>query len=200
MKRSIIDFVCLAGLAMMSLVSCNNAPAVTEPTALETIAARYSVRSYTGEKVSQEQIETLLRAAMAAPTGMNQQPWRFVVVTDPEVMDKMTNWGADTWKAAGTVIVVCGQTTMGEKNDPNPLWVMDCSAATENLLLAAKAMGLGAVWNAAYPFDDVRIPCSEALGLPENVVPLAVVPVGYESGSEEPKQKFDESKIHYGRW
>lgn len=200
MKQSIINFLCVVGIAIMTFTACNNEPVQAEPSALDTIATRYSVRSYSGEKVSQGQIETLLRAAMAAPTGMNQQPWRFVVVTDPDVMDKMTNWGADTWKEAGTVIVVCGQTTMGENNDPNSLWVMDCSAATENLLLAAKAMGLGAVWNAAYPFEDVYVPCSEALGLPENVVPLAVVPVGYESGSEEPKQKFDESKIHYGRW
>lgn len=196
MKKTIFS-ICLAALCLMA-VSCNCSQ--KQASALDTIAERYSVRSYTGELISQEQINTLLQAAMAAPSGMNQQPWRFVVVTDPDTMDKMTNWGADTWKAAGTVIVVCGQTTMGENNSENPLWIMDCSAATQNLLLAAKAMGLGAVWNAAYPFDDVAGPCAQALGLPENVVPLAVVPVGYESGKEEPKQKFDESKIHYGRW
>lgn len=166
---------------------------------LETIMTRYSVRSYTGQKVSKEQIDTLLRAGMAAPSGMNLQPWRFVVVTDTATMDKMTPWGADTWKAAGTVIVVCGD-TLDSNGQPDRLWEMDCSAVTENILLAAKSMGLGAVWNASYPWEEFYPMTQKALGLPENVIPMAVVPVGYEQGSEEPKQKYDPSKIHYEKW
>lgn len=190
---------CAFAAAALAFTGCSNAKSDENQT-LGTIFSRYSVRSYTGEKVSSEQIETLLRAGMAAPTGMGQQPWRFVVVTDPDVMDRMTNWGADTWKAAGTVIVVCGKTTMGENNDPNPLWQYDCAAVCENILLAAKSMGLGAIWNAAYPFEDVYGPCREALGIPEDIMPMAVILVGIESGSEEPKQKFDAAKIHYEKW
>lgn len=195
-KIAILIFVSLfAGLMM----SCNK-ETEKQTAVIETIMSRYSVRSYTGEKVSDEAILTLIKAGMAAPSGMNQQPWRFVVVTDPDVMDAMTPWGADTWKAAGTVIVVCGKTTMGEKNEHNPLWVMDCSAAAENILLAAKALGLGAVWNAAYPFDEMANQVKAALNLPEDIVPLAVIPVGFESGSEQPKDKFDAAKIHYEKW
>ena len=160
--------------------------------------SRYSVRSYTGEKVTEAQLETLLKAGMAAPSGMNQQPWRFVVVDDPATMDAMTPWGADTWKAAGTIIVVCGKTTMGEKDEENPFWQVDCAAVSENILLAAKAMGLGAVWNACYPFFHGQT--QEVLGLPEDIVPLSVIPVGVEQGSEEPKDKWDPTKIHRNRW
>lgn len=189
-----IFFAAIAALALC--VSCQQQAA--QPSALDVIMSRYSVRSYTGEKVTEAQLETLLRAGMAAPSGMNQQPWRFVVVNDPETMDAMTPWGADTWKAAGTVIVVCGKTTMGENNDANPLWEADCAAVTENILLAAKALGLGAVWNACYPFfqDKTR----EALGLPEDVTPYSIVPVGVEQGSEQPKDKWDPEKIHRNKW
>ena len=165
---------------------------------LDVIMSRYSVRSYTGEKVTEAQLETLLKAGMAAPSGMNQQPWRFVVVDDPATMDAMTPWGADTWKAAGTIIVVCGKTTMGEKDEENPFWQVDCAAVSENILLAAKAMGLGAVWNACYPFFHGQT--QEVLGLPEDIVPLSVIPVGVEQGSEEPKDKWDPTKIHRNRW
>lgn len=194
-------FISLFLAAVLLLCAgCANRTDTPSETTLDTIMNRYSVRSYTGEKVSPEQIETLLRAGMAAPSGMNLQPWRFVVVTDPAKMDAMTPWGADTWKAAGTIIVVCGKTTMGDGNEPNPLWTADCSAVTENILLAAKAMGLGAVWNACYPFDDFWHQTQRELGLPEDVIPFSIVPVGYESGSEEPKQKFDPAKIHYEKW
>ena len=186
----------LSALALCAAVSCqNSAPA---PSAIDVIMNRYSVRSYTGEKVSEAQLETLLKAGMAAPSGMNQQPWRFVVVDDPEVMDDMTPWGADTWKAAGTVIVVCGKSTMGENNDENVLWQADCAAATENILLAAKALGLGAVWNASYPFFHEQT--RTALGLPVDVIPYSVVPVGVEQGSQEPKDKWDPGKVHHNRW
>lgn len=184
--------------AVAAVLAASCASHVETPSALDTIMNRYSVRSYTGEKVTADQVTTLLKAGMAAPSGMNQQPWRFVVVTDPDTMDAMTPWGAGGWKAAGTIIVVCGKSTMGEQNEENPLWQADCAAVTENILLAAKAMGLGAVWNACYPYFHGQT--QEALGLPEDIIPYAVVPVGYEAGSEEPKDKWDETKVHYGKW
>ncbi len=196
MKRLFTLAACAAILSGLASSCCNNAEA--PKSAIDVIMSRYSVRSYTGEKVSEEQLETLLRAGMAAPSGMNQQPWRFVVVDDPAIMDAMTPWGADTWKAAGTVIVVCGKTTMGEKNEENPLWQADCAAVTENILLAAKAIGLGAVWNASYPFFHAQT--QAALGLPEDIIPFSVIPVGIENGAEEPKDKWDPEKIHKNRW
>ena len=192
MRHAIIAV--LSAITLCLAASCQQA----QPSALDVIFSRYSVRSYTGEKVSEAQLETLLKAGMAAPSGMNKQPWRFVVVDDPAVMDTMTPWGADTWKAAGTVIVVCGKTTMDDSGDENPLWQADCAAVTENILLAAKALGLGAVWNACFPFFQEQT--QVALGLPEDVIPYSVVPVGVEQGSEQPKDKWDPSKIHRNKW
>ena len=143
---------------------------------LDNIHARKSVRSYTDEPVTPEQVETLLRAAMAAPSGKNVQPWRFVVVTQLETKKKLAIGFNKMIAKAPVVIVVCGKTTnmLGGTNNN---WTADCAAATENLLLAAESMGLGAVWTACYPYDDRMLPTIEALGLPDNVKPYCIVPV-----------------------
>ena len=166
---------------------------------LDNIHARKSVRSYTEEAVSHEQVETLLRAAMAAPSGMNLQAWRFVVVTRQEVKDKLATGFNKMIAKAPVVIVVCGKTTnkLGASNNN---WTADCAAATENLLLAAEALGLGAVWTACYPYDDRMNPAIEALGLPDNVKPYCIVPVGHPAGNEKPKDKWKPENIHYEKW
>ena len=147
---------------------------------------------------------------MAAPTGMNVQPWRFVVVRDQAVKDALAGPRGGMIAQAPVVIVVCGETTMMRKPwgqpdaEPeeveNGNWALDCSAATENLLLAAEAIGLGAVWTAAYPYPDRMEPVREALGLPANVMPLCVVPVGYPGGDDQPKDKWKPENIHYDKW
>ena len=181
-----------------------------EPSALDVIFSRKSVRSYTDQAVTDAQIETLLRAAMAAPTGMNVQPWRFVVVRDQAVKDKLAGPRGGMIAQAPVVFVICGETTLMRKpfgqpdaeavEVPNGNWTQDCSAATENLLLAAEALGLGAVWTAAHPYEDRVNPIREALGLPENVTPLCVVPCGYPAGDDQPKDKWKPENIHYDKW
>lgn len=177
--------------------------------ALDTIFSRKSVRSYTSEPVSSEQTEILLKAAMSAPTGMNVQPWRFVVVTDDAVKEALAGPRGKMIRNAPLVVVVCGETTIMRKPSPeateevrmdNPNWTADCAAATENLLLAAEAIGLGAVWTASYPYEDRMGPAREALGLPENVSSFCVVPVGYPAGDDKPKDKWKPENIHYDRW
>ena len=180
------------------------------PSALEVIASRKSVRSYTDQPVSDEQVETMLRAAMSAPTGMNVQPWRFVVVRDQAVKEKLAGPRGGMIAQAPVVFVVCGETTLMRKPQGQPdaeavevengNWTQDCSAATENLLLAAEALGLGAVWTAAYPYEARVNPIREALGLPENVTPLCVVPCGYPAGDDQPKDKWKPENIHYDKW
>ena len=180
------------------------------PSALEVIASRKSVRSYTDQPVSDEQVETMLRAAMSAPTGMNVQPWRFVVVRDQAVKDKLAGPRGGMIAQAPVVFVICGETTLMRKPFGQPdaeavevengNWTQDCSAATENLLLAAEALGLGAVWTAAHPYADRVNPIREALGLPENVTPLCVVPCGYPAGDDQPKDKWKPENIHYDKW
>ena len=166
---------------------------------LENIFARKSVRAYTGDPVAPEMVETLLRAAMAAPSGRNLQPWRFVVVTKPEIKKKLAV-GFNTMIAkAPLVIAVCGKTAkaLGVTNNN---WTADCAAATENLLLAAEALGLGAVWTACYPYPERMGPAIETLALPEGILPYSIVPVGYPSGSEKPKDKWNPDNIHYEKW
>ena len=181
-----------------------------EPSALDVIFSRKSVRSYTDQAVTDEQVETMLRAAMAAPTGMNVQPWRFVVVRDQAVKDALAGPRGGMIAQAPVVFVVCGETTMMRKPwgqpdaEPeevaNGNWALDCSAAAENLLLAAEALGLGAVWTAAYPYEDRMGPVRQALGLPDNVAPLCVIPCGYPAGDDQPKDKWKPENIHYDKW
>jgi len=197
---------------LLTAASCCKSEAPAQKGALEVIKARTSIRSFTGEKLSEEQLNTLLDAAMAAPTAANIQPWRFVVITDDAV--KAGLYEGERHKAmvtgAGAVIIVCGETTRlrkphGDENAepvlaPNNYWYEDCSAATENLLLAATALDLGAVWLSCYPNEKSVERIREYLDLPDNVCPLAIVPVGYPAENPEPKQKWDPEKIHYDRW
>lgn len=180
------------------------------PSALDTIFSRKSVRSYTDQAVSDQQVETILRAAMSAPTGMNVQPWRFVVVRDPAVKEVLAGGFNKMIATAPVVFVVCGETTLVRRPRNNPdaepvlvengNWTADCAAATENLLLAAEALGLGAVWTACYPYEDRMNPAREVLGLPDNVSPYCIVPCGYPAGDDQPKDKWKPENIHYDKW
>ena len=190
----------------------SNSQAEVQKAVIENIMSRKSVRSFTGEKLSEEQITTLLKAAMAAPSAINIQPWKFVVVSDDAVKQEI--WGedrqADTFLKAGAVFIVCGESMTVRKpfgkpdSEPepceNPFWFEDCSAAAENLLLAAEAMGLGAVWTAAYPIEGRMKQYIDALNIPENVLPLCAIPVGYPAVDEQSKDKWVPENIHYNRW
>ena len=200
----------LAAVVMAAACCAPKAQEASGPSAIDTIMSRKSVRTYTDQALTDDQIETLLRAAMAAPTGMNAQPWRFVVVRDQAVKDELAGPRGGMVSQAPCVIVVCGETTMSrppfgqQGGEPvameNPLWPEDCAAATENLLLAAEAIGLGAVWTGCYPLPDRQPAVKAALGLPDNVEPFAVVPVGYPAGDDQPKDKWKPENIHYDRW
>ena len=165
------------------------------PSALDVIMSRTSIRSFTGEPVSKAQLETLLKAGMAAPTAMNGQPWRFVVVTDKEKIAKVFGAGprSEMFSTAGAVIVVCGQTS-------SMFWYEDCSAAAENILLAATAEGLGAVWTAGYPAEERIAPIAAALGIPADVKPLCIIPVGVPAEHPAPKDKWKPENIHWEQW
>ena len=202
-------FILLAVAA--ALCSCASRPA-TDQSALDVIMTRTSIRSFTGEPVSREQLETILKAGMAAPSAINIQPWRFVVLTEREKIDALFGEGrmGKTFGTAGAVIIVCGQTTemrkpFGQPDAPeeeweNIFWYEDCSAATENILLAAHALGLGAVWTAGYPAMERIAPLSAALGLPEKVVPLCIIPIGVPAENPAPKDKWKPENIHWEKW
>ena len=186
-------------LATLLAMVCMTGFAQEQQSALDNIFARKSVRSYTDEPVSPEQVETILKAAMAAPSGMNMQPWRFVVVTDQKVKDKLAVGFNKMIAKAPVVIIICGKTT-NKLGAPNKNWTADCAASTENLLLAVEALGLGAVWTACYPYEDRMNPTVEALGLPENISPYCIVPIGHPAGNDKPKDKWNPENIHYEKW
>lgn len=170
-----------------------------EQVVLDNIATRTSIRDYEARLVEKEKIEKMLRAAMAAPTAMNKQPWHFVVVDQRNVLDALagTNPYAKMLKKAPLAIVVCGNTDKMIEGGGRDFWIQDASAATENLLLAAHAMGLGAVWTGAYPSEERCISISKVLSLSDNLIPLNMIVVGYPAEQPQPKQKFKEENISY---
>lgn len=177
-------------------------PASAEDAVMENILTRASVRSYQDKAIEEEKIEKLLRAGMAAPTAGDKRPWHFVVVTDYTVREKLaaTNPYATMALDAPLDIVVCGDTTNTFPGEGKDFWVQDLSAATENILLAAHAMGLGAVWTGTYPIKERQQITAEVLGLPDHLIPLATICIGYPEKPVEPKQKFDEKNISYNTY
>ena len=169
--------------------------------AIENIMTRTSIRQYKDQPVEQEKIDIMLKAAMAAPTAVNLQPWHFIVINDKETIGKLAGRQPTN---APLLIALCGDTnkTMmpdGKTKLPD-FWVQDVSAATQNLLLAAHALGLGAVWTGCYPAMDRVEEVSKVLNCPKNIIPLAVVRVGYPDESPEPKNKFKEENISYNTY
>lgn len=183
-----------------SFMACNSTDKVSdsanENPALANIFARKSVRKYLNKGVKDEKIIALLKAGMAAPSGKDVRPWEFVVVKERATLDSMATAlpYAKMLADARVAIIVCGDSIRSS------YWYLDCSAATENILLAAEALGLGAVWTAAYPYEDRMNVVRKYTNLPENILPLCVIPVGYPEGVQSPKDKFDETKIHYEKY
>ena len=194
-----IKHLILTLTAMGSILGCAPKQQDGGQAVLDNIFNRKSVRAYTEQAVTPEQVETLLKAAMAAPSARNLQPWRFVVVTGQATKEKLAVGFNKMIAKAPVAIVICGQ-TVKDDGAPNQNWTADCAAATENLLLAAEALGLGAVWTACYPYDDRMNPAIEALGLPADVKPYCIVPVGYPAGDDQPKDKWKPGNVHYEKW
>ncbi len=201
--KKIITLIVIPVLAMASISCSNNSQQKAGEAVIDNIMTRTSIRAYTSDPVPADVIETLLKAGMSAPTAMNSQPWEFVVVNDRDTLDKLSTKlrYARMLKGAPLAIVVCGHGTFIDREGnvrENKFWVDDCSAASENILLAAHALGLGAVWTAA---KDDRAPIvREALGIPEEICPLNVIVIGYPAENPTPKDKWKPEKIHYNRY
>lgn len=196
MKNSVLI---IAIISIMATSCCNNRSQggrIPTRDAIENIMSRKSVRKYLEKPVEEEKVQILLKAGMAAPTGKDMRPWEFVVVTERSLLDAMAEAlpYAKMLKQAPLAIVVCGDTTKSS------YWYLDCSAATENILLAAEALQLGAVWTAAYPYEDRMAVVKRETGLPDHILPLCVIPVGYPAMPHSPKDKYDETKIHRNKW
>ena len=170
--------------------------------ALDVIMTRASVRSYTDQPVEKDKVEKMLKAAMAAPTARNQQPWAFVVVDSREILDELAETLPHAKMAAQAplAIVACGDLTKSLSGVAQEYWVQDVSAAIENLLLAAHAMELGAVWTGVYPIPERVNDVVQVLSLPEHIIPLAVIPIGYPAGEVQPKDKWKPENVRYNKW
>lgn len=166
---------------------------------MDAILNRKSIRKYTDEKISDQIVEELLRAGMQAPSAGNEQPWEFVILRNRDTMKKITEFHpySGMLRNADVAIVVCGDEA---KEVYKGFWVQDCSAATENILLAAEDLGLGAVWLGIYPMADRVDGLKKLLNLPDSVIPLAVIPVGYPDEKRQAADRFKPDRIHFDRW
>ena len=166
---------------------------------MDPVLSRTSIRCYTPQPVSEEAIRTLLQAAMAAHSAGDQRPWHFVVIQDREVRSRIAEIDpfAHMVPQSPTAILVCGDPTL-QKHQGS--WMQDCAAATENILIEAHLLGLGTVWLGVYPVEGRVQSLRRLLGLPEKVIPFAIVPVGYPAERREPAHRYDESRVHRDCW
>jgi nitroreductase len=166
---------------------------------IEGIMTRRSIRHFTRELISDEQLDTILRAGFQAPSAHNYQPWEFIVLRDKEKLKTIKDFHrhAKMIDSAGTAIVVCGD---NKKQDNRGLLVADTSAAIQNMLLAAHGLGLGAVWCGIYDIKDYVLNLSSLLNLPEHILPVGIVVVGNKIKDRSIQDRYDKNKIHYDSW
>jgi nitroreductase len=166
---------------------------------MNAIYKRRSIRKYTSKEVPDEKLLEFVKAGMNAPSAGNQQPWRFVIVTERSILDKIPDVHpyASMLKEAPAAILVCGDLDLESHKG---YWVQDCAACTENILLEIADQGFGGVWLGVYPREDRVEGLRKLLNIPENVVPLALIAVGYPAEQKPPKNEFDKSRIRYNSW
>lgn len=166
---------------------------------MDIILNRRSIRKYTDQEVSDSDIHDLLKAGMSAPSAGNQQPWHFIIIEDKEILQKIPDIHPYAGMAAQAprALLVCGD--LSEETSPG-FWVQDCSAATQNILLAAESKGLGAVWAGIYPREDRVKNFTELFNLPEQVIPFSLIPVGYPAEEKGRADRFKEERIHKNKW
>lgn len=166
---------------------------------LEAIFTRRSIRKYTGEEITEEQLNIILRAGFAAPSAHNKQPWHFVVFREKKTLENIAQVHpyAKMLPQAGCGIVVCGDSNVETR--PGFL-AEDCSAAIQNMLLAAHGIGLGAVWCGLYPVTRLTKSVTGVMEFPEHIVPIGLVVIGHKNEDKQTIDRFDAEKVHYEKW
>ncbi len=164
---------------------------------IEIIFARRSIRAYTAEPVSKADLTKLLEAGMAAPSSRDLKPWHFVVVEDRATLERLAaaHERGRMLAGAGAAIAVCGDTAVSPQ-----FWIQDCSAATENILVAATGLGLGAVWLGCHPREHRVRAIREVLAIPERFGILSLVSIGHPAEKKEPRTQYDEERVHHEKW
>jgi nitroreductase len=166
---------------------------------MDFILSRRSIRKFKGDKVPEHILREILKAAMSAPSAGNQQPWHFIIIRERKILDEIPRFHqySDSVKEAGCAILVCGD-LMLEKH--RGYWVQDCSAATQNILIAATVKGLGTCWLGVYPREVRMSGFRNLFSLPEHIVPFALVPIGYPAETKPRTNRYDDNRVHYDRW
>ena len=158
--------------------------------------ARRSVRAFTDAPVSDESVRVLLECAMAAPSACNKRPWEFYVVRDAELRERLRHVSRYSDMASALNIIVAGNDKRSLNHKINDFWIQDCSAATENLLLAATELGLGACWCGLFPMETPVKRVREILTLPEHIIPMALLHIGSPAQEPPPRTQYDEKRVH----
>jgi nitroreductase len=167
---------------------------------LPTIFSRRSIRRYAERPVEREVLTQLMQAAMAAPSATNSRPWEFVAVTQPETMAAFQREMPFGKFKAPAAVVVCGNHRIAKNVSSRLFWVQDCSAATENLLIAAAGLGLGTCWLGVHPMNPVEQIVRRIVKLPRHVTPLTVVYVGYPAEEKPARTQYEEERVHWEKY
>jgi len=167
--------------------------------AMEAILTRRSVRKYEKKPLSNQIVKELLEAAMSAPSSGNEQPWHFITIDDPKILSKVPTFHnhAQMLKNASIAILVCSDMQLDKHKG---MWVQDCSAATENILIAVRAKGLGAVWLGTFPREERIKGMRQLLNIPDNVMPFSLISIGYPAEKQGRVNRYNPSRIHHNKW
>lgn len=156
---------------------------------------RRSIRSYQKRDVEKEKIEFIIKAAMSAPSACNTQPWEFIIVTEKTVLEEIKTQLPMARYNAPCAVVVCGNTSLCRNT--KQMWVQDCSAAMENILLAATSIGLGSLWVGVYGVEPFVKKVTKVMGLPDHVLPLGIAYIGYSNEVKEPRTQYNERRVYH---
>lgn len=170
---------------------------------IQAITSRISVRQFSNQEISNENLQTILQAGMSGPSCVNARDWSFIVVRDPDKLNKMADANgrpAEPLRRAKLGILVCGDLERAFKGAPE-YWVVDGSIAAQNMILAAHALGIGSVWLGTWPQMDRVQAQAKLFGLPETQIPHSVIAFGYPAEpSAKEKLLFEENRVHYETW
>ncbi len=166
---------------------------------IEAIINRRSIRQYTDQNITEDNINTILRSAMYAPSAMNYQPWHFIVVNKKNVINELQNIfpHADMLKQTTLLIIICGDTELERSTD---YIVQDCAAATQNALVTVHSLGLGAVWLSVYPNKDVIAGLKKKFELPDSILPVTAISIGFPAEVIENEERFNINRVHTNKW
>lgn len=163
----------------------------------ECMYKRRSIREFTNEDVSRDDVDLLLNYAMSGPSACNKKPWEFMVVKNNELLEKLRGVTRFTNIVSPLIIVVCGNMNFALKSKMKDFWIQDCSAAIENILLGATSLNLGSCWCGIYPIESSYKAVQNILNLEENIIPLGYVIIGHPALEVDGRTQYDEERVHF---